>query len=146
MFPDTAHIRDMQQELDSMIQMGVFNITRLLKNTETARANAMADDDEDDVMRSRQVRYSASTEIEDEDEDEDSGKSFKSSLRSRFEKAKANSASQGRLNGSQVKLDGDRELSEQLVQKGVITRNMLAQLKKELLAKQNIDKSPKKKR
>ncbi|CAN9506974.1 unnamed protein product [Ophioblennius macclurei] len=34
MFPDTGLIRDIQRELDSIIQEGVRNITRLIKNTD----------------------------------------------------------------------------------------------------------------
>lgn len=36
MFADTAVVKDMQQELDNVIQLGVFNITRLLHNTESS--------------------------------------------------------------------------------------------------------------
>lgn len=34
LFPDAASVRAAQRELDEIIQQGVFQITRLLKNTE----------------------------------------------------------------------------------------------------------------
>ncbi|XP_017967451.1 ATP-dependent RNA helicase SUV3 homolog, mitochondrial [Drosophila navojoa] len=34
LFPEAAHVREAQKELDEIIQQGVFQITRLLKNTE----------------------------------------------------------------------------------------------------------------
>lgn len=48
MFPDSVTARDMQGELDEIIQLGVFNITRLLKNTETpvSTRTGGAEDDE----------------------------------------------------------------------------------------------------
>ncbi|KAM9412396.1 ATP-dependent RNA helicase SUPV3L1, mitochondrial-like isoform 1-T1 [Salvelinus alpinus] len=36
MFPDANHVREIQQELDSIIQLGVRNITRLIRATETS--------------------------------------------------------------------------------------------------------------
>lgn len=35
-FPDANLVRDIQLELDEIIQQGVFQITKLLKNSETA--------------------------------------------------------------------------------------------------------------
>lgn len=37
MFPDAAKVRVAQRELDEIIQQGVFQITRLLKNTEASQ-------------------------------------------------------------------------------------------------------------
>ncbi|XP_010887228.2 ATP-dependent RNA helicase SUPV3L1, mitochondrial [Esox lucius] len=42
MFPDANRVREIQQELDSIIQMGVRNITRLIRATETS-APSMTD-------------------------------------------------------------------------------------------------------
>uniref|UniRef100_A0A672FBV0 ATP-dependent RNA helicase SUPV3L1, mitochondrial n=1 Tax=Salarias fasciatus TaxID=181472 RepID=A0A672FBV0_SALFA len=41
MFPDTALIRDVQRELDGIIQEGVRNITRLIKNTDPTITDAV---------------------------------------------------------------------------------------------------------
>lgn len=44
-FPDAELVRDTQKELDDIIQQGVFQITRLLKNSETAVSNNTPDED-----------------------------------------------------------------------------------------------------
>uniref|UniRef100_A0A3Q3ST10 ATP-dependent RNA helicase SUPV3L1, mitochondrial n=1 Tax=Mastacembelus armatus TaxID=205130 RepID=A0A3Q3ST10_9TELE len=41
MFPDTALVREIQQELDNIIQQGVRNITRLIRATDTAITDAL---------------------------------------------------------------------------------------------------------
>lgn len=45
LFPDAILVREIQKELDNIIQQGVFQITRLLKNTETFNS---AHEDSDD--------------------------------------------------------------------------------------------------
>lgn len=46
MFPNTAMVRESQKELDDLIQQGVFQITRLLKNSESASSsNSTSDGD-----------------------------------------------------------------------------------------------------
>lgn len=40
MFPDASLVREIQQELDSIIQVGVRNITRLIRATEGQSASA----------------------------------------------------------------------------------------------------------
>lgn len=47
MLPDTEHVRDMQKELDALIQAGVVNLTSLLKNTENGISNMFSEDDQD---------------------------------------------------------------------------------------------------
>lgn len=55
LFPATSLVRDMQTELDSMIQQGVFQLTRLLKNSETGvSSGTLAAIDEDDFAINRQ--------------------------------------------------------------------------------------------
>lgn len=41
MFPDTALVREIQQELDEIIQQGVQNITRLIRANDPAVANTL---------------------------------------------------------------------------------------------------------
>lgn len=41
MFPDTAMVREIQQELDKVIQQGVRNITRLIRATDPAMADTL---------------------------------------------------------------------------------------------------------
>jgi ATP-dependent RNA helicase SUPV3L1/SUV3 len=55
LFPAASLVRDMQTELDSMIQQGVFQLTRLLKNSETGvSSGTSAAIDEDDFAINRQ--------------------------------------------------------------------------------------------
>lgn len=39
LFPDPTLVRDSQSELDTIIQMGVFNITKLLKSSESSTSS-----------------------------------------------------------------------------------------------------------
>lgn len=41
MFPDTAMVREIQQELDKVIQQGVRNITRLIRASDPAMADTL---------------------------------------------------------------------------------------------------------
>lgn len=41
MFPDTALVREIQQELDKVIQQGVRNITRLIRATDSSMAHTL---------------------------------------------------------------------------------------------------------
>lgn len=55
LFPESNLVRDMQKELDAIIQQGVFQLTRLLKNSETGVSSGTASaPDEDDFVVSRQ--------------------------------------------------------------------------------------------
>ncbi|XP_060528380.1 ATP-dependent RNA helicase SUV3 homolog, mitochondrial [Cylas formicarius] len=58
LFNDAELVRDMQKELDQIIQQGVVQLTRLLKNSETgiSSGTSAADDDEFDSHRKKQ-RY-----------------------------------------------------------------------------------------
>ena len=47
MLPDMEHVRDMQRELDALIQEGVVCLTNLLKNSENAVSNMDPNDDDD---------------------------------------------------------------------------------------------------
>lgn len=44
-FPDGNLVRDIQKELDEIIQQGVFQITKLLQNSETATSSKQPDED-----------------------------------------------------------------------------------------------------
>lgn len=52
MFPDTALVRDMQKELDCLIQSGVTQLTRLLINSESgvSSGTSQAAEGEEDRM------------------------------------------------------------------------------------------------
>lgn len=58
LFGDAVHIRDMQRELDSVIQQGVVQLTRLLRNSETGISSGDAsapDEDEFSIHRKKQL-------------------------------------------------------------------------------------------
>lgn len=59
LFKDAALVRDMQKELDAIIQQGVVQITRLLRNSETGiSSGASAAPDEDEfVINSKKQNY-----------------------------------------------------------------------------------------
>lgn len=44
-FPDGNLVRDIQKELDEIIQQGVFQITKLLQNSETAISSNQPDEE-----------------------------------------------------------------------------------------------------
>ncbi|XP_018320341.1 ATP-dependent RNA helicase SUV3 homolog, mitochondrial [Agrilus planipennis] len=57
LFPDAHLVRDIQSELDSIIQQGVLQITRLLRNSETgirSATGAALDEDEFEINKQRQ--------------------------------------------------------------------------------------------
>nr|CAD7574871.1 unnamed protein product [Timema californicum] len=65
LFPEANLVRDMQKELDAIIQQGVFQLTRLLRNSETAVSSGTmsVDDDEFAIQQQKQtyLRGSAGT-------------------------------------------------------------------------------------
>jgi len=66
LFPDANMVRDIQQELDSIIQIGVFNITRLLRKSDTVSEIAIEADDEiqKKLKASRKVLKQKFTDVE----------------------------------------------------------------------------------
>lgn len=57
MFPDKNLVRDIQQELDDIIQQGVFQITKLLKNSETPISSSTPDEDSFNMSQRRGNYY-----------------------------------------------------------------------------------------
>ncbi|XP_043266679.1 ATP-dependent RNA helicase SUV3 homolog, mitochondrial [Venturia canescens] len=63
LFPDTNTVQDMQKELDAVIQHGVFELTKLLKNVETGTSTAavtVADTENFEVNTQKQHYYRGS--------------------------------------------------------------------------------------
>lgn len=54
MFPETSIIRDVQQELDSIIQQGVVNITKLIRASESKSDGVSSLPDDDIQMKKKQ--------------------------------------------------------------------------------------------
>ncbi|XP_063227571.1 ATP-dependent RNA helicase SUV3 homolog, mitochondrial [Bacillus rossius redtenbacheri] len=97
LFLDAALVRDMQRELDAIIQEGVFQLTRLLRNSETGASSGAvaADDDDRFTLQHRRQAY-----LRDE----------KSDIRGPV---------------------GRGKLTERLLAQGLLTPNMLQELRKE---------------
>lgn len=127
LFPDVEHIRDMQKELDEIIQDGVFNITRLLRAAETSVSSNISDDDEFDFeMRSK---TGVPTSGLDSDVPAAPVKHRpKTSIGSRFQSAK----NQEFTDFGPIKLKPGQRLTDQLVKKGLLTKDMVLRIQKEL--------------
>ncbi|XP_039598601.1 ATP-dependent RNA helicase SUPV3L1, mitochondrial-like [Polypterus senegalus] len=131
MFPDANLIRDIQKELDSIIQLGVHNITHLIRASETSTASETTSELDDDILVLK-------TFVKD--------KVFQSE---RLSQGKTNLLSQKqgqrRVRGSKAlgfrptagnSENNDGSLSSRLVQQGLLTANLLEQLQKEWSAAQ----------
>nr|CAD7591475.1 unnamed protein product [Timema genevievae] len=58
LFPEANLVRDMQKELDAIIQQGVFQLTRLLRNSETAvSSGTMSVDDDEFAIHQQKQSY-----------------------------------------------------------------------------------------
>lgn len=107
MFPDVELVRSIQTELDEVIQEGVANIVQLLRNTDSgtsSSATRAADDDDFEV---------------------------KNRMKNKFRKwnhdiSKAKPGEQQK----EVK-KGQGQLTDQLITKGLLTKSMLKELKRE---------------
>ena len=135
MFPDVEHVRDMARELDQIIQAGVIQITRLLRNAETSVSSA-ADDEEDDFEIQRRTppplskKSAALDDVPENRKPAATGarKPAVESLSQRFQNAK------GGLSGATAnfQLKPGQRLSEQLVKQGLLTPSMLRRIQQEL--------------
>lgn len=56
LFTDAAHVRDLQQELDMIIQQGVLQLTQLLKNQETGVSSGASDVEEEEDIAADQKK------------------------------------------------------------------------------------------
>ncbi|KAL5017188.1 hypothetical protein ScPMuIL_006777 [Solemya velum] len=140
MFPDNQLVRDMQKELDLIIQRGVINITRLLKASESVISSGTRVDEDDFEMKSRSQRiHTREGELLADDTDDlgwkdnvsshlknvSSGNSaFESRLTSAFVQAKSNAQNRD------IKL-GQGRLTTQLIKQGIITPEILNKLQEE---------------
>jgi ATP-dependent RNA helicase SUPV3L1/SUV3 len=57
LFPDANLVRDVQKELDDIIQQGVFQITKLLKNSESAVSSNTPDEDSFAISQRKSTYY-----------------------------------------------------------------------------------------
>ncbi len=146
MFPDTDHVRDMQKEMENIIRVGVYNITQLLKNTENSISMGTSDDEDEFEIRNRQHRFGIKNYADEEDED-DVGPSWKKSSLAARRHSQARKTKFGldsaRTSNLSKQLDESKPLTGQLLETGILTKDMLAKLQKEFSDKYK--KKPKKK-
>lgn len=133
MLPDTEHVRDMQKELDALIQAGVVNLTSLLKNTENGISNMFSEDDQDFQVANRSEKANRAARMKQPNyyvpsPDGPQSKPKVQSLRERFERARLE---QDPATGELPSMPHGR-LTDQLLQRGLLTPAMVRQLKAEL--------------
>lgn len=121
MFPDTEHVRDMQKELDSIIQCGVQNITRLLKASESKVSLGTRDDEDEFEIKKKSQWKPAGASI-----DLSNGE-----LPRKVKKS--------------AKIYGGGRLSQQLLDQGLLTKEMLSKLRQEWSETDNTNSKPKNK-
>jgi len=129
MFPDFEHVRDMQRELDQIIQAGVVNITKLLRNSETTVSSGVAEDGEDEFEIKQRVQKQLTSESLPDSDDEgsryarDRRKTVKSSQQIKSKETSAD---------SEFVLKSGERLTDKLVRKGLLTKSMLKQIRQEM--------------
>ena len=143
MFPDVDHIRDMQKELDEIIQIGVYNIVKLLKNSETMTSSGVADnEDEFEIQNKSQISKFTVPALSTDDVDDEITKKppqqkqqQKATLSARFQSAKASkdeSDMEKKTRLGKIDLKPGQRVSEQLIKHGLLTKNLLKKLQEEL--------------
>ncbi|ELW65735.1 ATP-dependent RNA helicase SUPV3L1, mitochondrial [Tupaia chinensis] len=115
MFPDASLIRDLQKELDGIIQEGVHNITKLIKISETHK-----------LLNLESLSAVNQSQV--------SGTSKSQARRMRGTKAAGSKAAEPLSPNA-----GELSLASRLVQQGLLTPDMLKQLEKEWLSQQTED-------
>ena len=115
MFPDASLVRDLQKQLDGIIQDGVHNITKLIKISETHKLLNLQN-----LSAESQSRLSGATKSQ--------------SRRNRGTKALGSKAAEGlRPLGPDAE---EKSLASRLVQQGLLTADMLKQLEREWMKQQ----------
>jgi len=127
MFPDVEHVRDMQRELDQIIQAGVVNITRLVRNSETSVSSGVGEDAEDEFEIQRRVPHPIAENLLDDSDDDDSEECTTKFSRPNLQRTKS-----GQATDNQFVLKSGQRLTDQLVKQGLLTKSMLKQIQQEL--------------
>ncbi|KAB1271071.1 ATP-dependent RNA helicase SUPV3L1; mitochondrial [Camelus dromedarius] len=110
MFPDASLVRDLQKQLDDVIQDGVHNITKLIKISETYKLLNL------ESLSESQSRLSGTS---------------KSQARRNRSKVLGSKAAEPLAPDA-----GEKSLASRLVQQGLLTADMLKQLEKEWMTQQ----------
>nr|XP_028585294.1 ATP-dependent RNA helicase SUPV3L1, mitochondrial [Podarcis muralis] len=129
MFPDAALVRDIQKELDDIIQVGVLNITRLIRVSQAASGSVTLPDDFPlqrasigNGMLNAEDLLEANGELSPSDVKTQGHRRARGSKAMNYRPAEA----QGRAQGA---------LAARLIQQGLLTQDMLKQLEHEWLAR-----------
>uniref|UniRef100_A0A8C9PXQ5 ATP-dependent RNA helicase SUPV3L1, mitochondrial n=1 Tax=Spermophilus dauricus TaxID=99837 RepID=A0A8C9PXQ5_SPEDA len=112
MFPDTSLVRDLQKELDGVIQDGVHNITKLIKISETRKLLHL-----ESSLAESQSRLSGT-------------------LKSQARRARGTKTAGSKAAEPLGTSAGELSLASRLVQQGLLTPDMLKQLEKEWMTQQ----------
>ncbi|ESO09339.1 hypothetical protein HELRODRAFT_97508 [Helobdella robusta] len=137
MFPDVEQVRDMQKELDQVIQAGIVNIVRLLEGTESSVAD---NEDEFEIASKINRRSSSKTNFPistllSEQEQDSTINQLPQSLSSRFQNAKAEKSEFDKKLASALKnlsAKPGQKISDQLIKYGLLNKNILDKLQEEL--------------
>ncbi len=125
MFPDVGTVRSVQTELDTVIEEGVANIVQLLRNAETGVSSGAArlvDDDAFEAKNRQKNRFKKwvhdSGKLMESKDTQPNGRFTNMITEADEEKRKVAEPKRGRL-------------TDQLVSQGLLTKDMLDQLKRE---------------
>jgi ATP-dependent RNA helicase SUPV3L1/SUV3 len=134
LFPDSELVRDMQKELDVIILQGVINITKLLKASETiAKTNV------------EELKIKANNKSMAFSENYDEDLAILKNMSQTTNKSKNISQNNWDRIGFQTNTKEDISLSEQLINKGLLTHDLLKRLQKEWNDSKNNNKKGRKK-
>uniref|UniRef100_A0A452I156 ATP-dependent RNA helicase SUPV3L1, mitochondrial n=1 Tax=Gopherus agassizii TaxID=38772 RepID=A0A452I156_9SAUR len=114
MFPDANLVRDIQKELDNIIQIGVRSITRLIRASERTEVNDRMLNLED-LPAANQEQFSSATKVPGQ-------KRIRGSKALGYKPAEVQ---------SNMKSYGQGSLAARLVREGLLTQEMLKQLERE---------------
>lgn len=112
MFPDASLVRDLQKELDGIIQEGVHNITKLIKISETHKLLNLE-------------RLSAESQSR-----------LSGTLKSQTRRIRVTKTGGGKAVEPPSSDAAEKSLASRLVQQGLLTADILKQLEKEWLTQQ----------
>ena len=128
MFPDVEHVRELQRELDLIIQSGVSNITRLIKASHGGGFSTSSIDVEDDFdIKRRQQKLVISRQKFDCSDDGYLPLKKNNSVHGAGASVKARQKSHGN-----ARVDvGQGRLANELVKKGLLTPELVNQLRDE---------------
>ncbi|NXG08149.1 SUV3 helicase, partial [Sakesphorus luctuosus] len=129
MFPDAALVRDIQKKLDDIIQVGVRNITKLIRASQSAAAPGTAEVVSEDLPLSRTKR---DARVASERHSAKSPEALSVAVEApALRRARSARASRSGMRQEDVKSYGRGSLANRLLREGLLTQEMLRQLESE---------------